>query len=57
MSLGIDSKPRCIGWMANGTLTMTEASSSPSKLNTREYPNVSCQAWPMGELQPNVTSR
>jgi hypothetical protein len=31
---GIASKPRCAGWIAKGRLKMTEATTSPSKLNT-----------------------
>ena len=33
-STGIASNPRCAGWIAKGRLKMTEATTSPSKLNT-----------------------
>jgi hypothetical protein len=54
---GIDSNPRCIGWKANGTLTMTDASRRPSKLKTSECPTNACQASPSGELPPKATSK
>lgn len=40
ISLGIEAKARCIGWIAKGRLKMIEASTNPSKLKTKVVPIV-----------------
>jgi hypothetical protein len=56
-SCGIAAKARCSGCTANGMLTITDATTSPAKLNASGAPNARVNASPSELCAPSATSR
>ena len=56
-SSGMASNARCIGWIANGRFTSSDATSRPAKLNASVWPVAATNARPSGDSPPKATSR
>jgi hypothetical protein len=55
--MGMAAKARCIGWMAKGRFTTTDARSRPSKVNMSRRPTRASYRRPRGAAPPKAVKK